>query len=205
MNENVVRREAISAQSRFRIRVAALSALPLLGVAVVLGTPPVGGLALDPAWGTCANANSHPRHLTRDQARTAVVCVMNNRRAARGKGSLATQSGLRKAAGRHTRRMRRSNCFAHQCPGENDLARRVHSTSYLPCGCSWGVGENIAWGIKKRGTPKRVVKAWMHSRPHREVLLNGAFEHVGVGVKWGSPWRSGRNAGTYTATFGFKR
>ena len=166
----------------------------------------IGGPAVDAAAaGTCANAHGSPGQITRGQARDAIVCLINNRRASNGKGALHTQSGLRKAASRHSRRMARKNCFAHQCPGEKDLSRRVHSTSYLPCGCSWGLGENIAWGQKRRGTPKRIVSSWMHSPSHKKVMLDGDFKHIGIGAVWGSPAGSGGQAGTYTATFGYKR
>lgn len=67
------------------------------------------------------------------------------------------------------------------------------------------MGENIARGHKRRGTPKRIVKSWMRSAPHRKVMLNGKFKHVGIGAVWGSPARSGGKAGTYTAAFGYKR
>jgi uncharacterized protein YkwD len=190
---------------RLRIAFAALTAVVLAAGALALLAPPFGGLAITPAKAACAYADSHPRDIPRGQARDAIVCLMNSRRAEHGKPSLSAASGLRKAAGRHSRRMARANCFSHQCPGEAHLAGRISKTSYLPCGCSWGVGENIAWGKRKRGTPSMIVRSWMNSPPHRKVLLDGDFEHVGVGIKWGTPWGSPSKAGIYTATFGFKR
>jgi len=185
---------------------AALTTLPALAIVPLLAAPPVGGLSLESARaGSCAYAHSHPRDITVGQARKAIVCLMNNRRAARGKGKLSSQSGLRKAAGRHSRRMKRSGCFAHRCRGEKDLAGRVSDTSYLPCGCSWGVGENIAWGKQQRATPANIVEAWMNSPGHRQVLLDGAYEHVGVGLTWGTPSRARAEGGVFTADFGYKR
>jgi len=154
--------------------------------------------------GTCPNASSKPGKIGQKEARHAVVCVVNARRQLHGKGSVDAEAGLQKAAARHSRRMVRRNCFSHQCPGEKDLGKRVSSTSYLPCGCSWGVGENIGWGKKGQGTPKQIVKAWMNSSGHRRVLLDGGFEHIGIGAVWGSPYGSSKRVGTYTATFGFK-
>ena len=44
----------------------------------------------------------------------------------------------------------------------------------------------------------------MHSSGHRANIL-GSFDHVGVGVRWGSPARRSTKAGTYTMDFGYKR
>jgi uncharacterized protein YkwD len=188
---------------------AAFAALAT-GLAVAVAPPAplsaVGGPAVESAQaGSCAYASGKPGEISRGQARNAVVCLINNRRAERGKGRLGSQSGLRKAASRHSRRMAKRNCFAHQCPGEKDLTKRVHGTSYLPCNCSWGLGENIAWGRKGEGTPKRIVKAWMRSSSHKRIMLDGTYKHIGIGAVWGSPTGSGGGVGTYTATFGYKR
>jgi uncharacterized protein YkwD len=100
--------------------------------------------------------------------------------------------------------MQRHSCFAHQCPGEKDLVGRIHATSYLPCNCTWRVGETLAWGARGQGTPQAIVKAWMHSPPHRHVLLDRQLRNVGVGLVWGSPSNPGAKAATYTADFGYK-
>ena len=112
---------------------------------------------------------------------------------------------LDKAAGRHSRRMKRRGCFSHECPGEKDLAGRVSSTGYLRCNCSWGIGENIAWGSDSRGTPVEIVQGWMDSSGHRRNILDGEFRHIGVGVAWGSPSNRRADAGIYTAVFGYRR
>jgi uncharacterized protein YkwD len=190
---------------RLRTGIVAFATAPVVAIALVLCAPTVGSLSLESAAAACAYANGHPREITRGQARDAVVCLINNRRSERGKGRLNTQSGLRKAAGRHTRHMKRRNCFSHHCPGEKDLAGRVSATSYLPCNCSWGVGENIAWGKRARGTPSQTVRAWMNSPGHRRNILEGSFQHIGVGVTWGTPSGSSGKAAVYTTTFGYKR
>ena len=81
---------------------------------------------------------------------------------------------------------------------------RISATSYLPCNCSWRVGETLAWAAKGRGTPSAIVRAWMHSPAHRHVLLDGQLKNVGIGLIWGSPSNPGARAATYTADFGYK-
>jgi uncharacterized protein YkwD len=183
----------------------ALAASVALAIVLSLGAPPVGGLGADRAEAACDRADRGPRKISRREARRAVVCVINNKRQAHGAPPLKMTKPLQKAGRRHAKTMLASNCFDHQCAGEAPLASRVHNTSYLPCGCSWGLGENLAWGKKSRGSPERIVDAWMASPPHRSTLLNGSYRHVGIGVVWGSPWKSGMRAATYTADFGYKR
>ena len=201
-------RQEISEQAGVRpLRVASvLVAGALLSLAVAVAAPPVGGLGASVADAqACDGADRGPRKISRAEARRAIVCVINNKRQAHGVSSLKVTKPLQKAGGRHARTMLASKCFDHQCGGEPPLASRVQNTGYLPCNCSWGLGENIAWGKKSRGSPGRIVDAWMQSPPHRSTLLNGSFNHIGIGVAWGSPWNSGMRAATYAADFGYKR
>jgi uncharacterized protein YkwD len=183
----------------------ALASTATLSAALALGAPPVAGLGAARAEAACRYAHDGSGAITRHQAADAVVCLINNRREARGERRLDSHGELDEAAGRHSRKMRRAGCFSHECPGEKDLAGRISSTRYLPCGCSWGVGENIAWGSGRRGTPVEIVQSWMNSAGHRRNILDGDFRHIGVGVAWGSPSNRNADAAIYTADFGYRR
>ena len=152
----------------------------------------------------CKWAYRGPRSISRDHARHAVVCQINKKRRNHGLNGVDSKYALRKAGRRHSHYMQRYNCFAHQCPGEKDLVGRINATSYLPCNCTWRVGETLAWGTKGRGTPSAIVRAWMHSAAHRHVLLDGQLKQVGIGLVWGSPSNRGARAATYTADFGYR-
>jgi uncharacterized protein YkwD len=192
--------------TRFAKALALAIAGLLLALGLALAAPPIGGLGAERAEADgCKGADRGPRKISRPQARRAIVCVINNKRQAHGVGNVTAVKPLQKAGGRHARTMMASNCFDHQCGGEAPLASRVHSTSYLPCDCAWGLGENLAWGKKSRGSPERIVDAWMNSPPHRSTLLSPSFDHIGIGLAWGSPWKTGMRAATYTADFGYKR
>ncbi len=154
--------------------------------------------------GKCRWAHAGPRHVSRRHARHAVVCQINKKRHRHGLKGVDSKHALRKAGKRHSKYMQRHNCFAHQCPGEKDLVGRINATSYLPCNCYWQVGETLAWAAGGRGTPSAIVRAWMHSAPHRHVLLDGRLRNVGIGLIWGSPSNPGARAATYTADFGYK-
>jgi uncharacterized protein YkwD len=137
-------------------------------------------------------------------AAASVRCLIDKERAARGLHQLDAQGNLKRAAKRHTAHMVSTGCFAHECPGEPDLVHRVTSAGYLPCTCTWTVGENIAWASRGRSSPAGIVAAWMASPPHREMILTGNMRDVDVGVKAGSPGGNRPKAATYTADFGVK-
>jgi Cysteine-rich secretory protein family len=194
----------------YMIRIFIGTAVAIAGTALVLatlmlGTATVAGVGVASAKAAgCKWDNRGPREVSRRHARHAVVCQINKKRRRHGLSGVNTKRALRKAGKRHSRYMQRRNCFAHQCPGEKNLVARIHATSYLPCNCTWRVGETLAWGAKGRGTPRAIVKAWMHSSAHRHVLLDRRLRNVGVGLVWGSPSNPRAKAATYTADFGFK-
>jgi uncharacterized protein YkwD len=189
-----------------RGRIAAVAATAALTATLVLSGTSIPGVGVESAHAAaCRNADGDSSELTRDQARGAVLCLVNNRRATRGRSRLHSRRALDKAAGRHTRRMQRRRCFSHQCPGERDLAGRLSATSYLPCNCSWGIGENIAWGGDRLGTPRNIVQGLMDSPSHRRNLLDRDFRHIGVGVVWGTPSNPHADGAIFTTDFGYKR
>jgi len=182
------------------IRLPLLLAAAALTAALLLM---LAGPGAAPASAACKNANKPAYKMPGKKARKATLCLVNKQRAKRGKRRLKQHKSQLKAAKKHTRRMIKKRCFSHHCPGEGDLVDRVQSANYLPCNCSWGIAENLAYGHGRKSSPKRVVKAWMKSSGHRKNVLNGKFEHIGIGIKTGSPAGS-KKAATYTTTFGFR-
>lgn len=165
-------------------------------------------LLLGPAAGaataaSCGGAEQPAYTISGKVAAKATLCLLNKARASRGLKPLHFNRRQRKAAGKHNRVMLAKNCFSHLCPGEKDLIGRIASTGYLPCSCTWGVAENLAWGAGKRAAPAAVVNAWMASPSHRETILNRRYDEIGIAVDDGSP-EGGGPASTYTADFGFK-
>lgn len=152
----------------------------------------------------CGSASTPAYKLSPKKARSATLCMINKERSSRGMGRLHQDARQQESAAKHTRVMLDRRCFDHVCPGERDLVGRIIATGYLPCACTWGVGENIAWGGGRLSSPRKVVAAWMNSAPHRANILNRSFDEIGIGIGRGSP--SGmKDAATYTTDFGFKR
>lgn len=187
------------------LRLAAAVACLAAGLAG-LGPAPSSaiGLAAEPAAAAaCPGARAQPGNVKAPRATSAVICLINRRRAGAGLPRLKLRKPLRAAAKRHSQRMVRTGCFGHSCGGT--LLRRVKRTRYLPCGCAYGLGETIAWGMKPRGKPRRIFRSWMRSPGHRRVLMDRSLRHIGVGVVWGAPGGPGASsAGTYAAILGYK-
>ena len=164
-------------------------------------------IAASPAAASqCRNADRLPSALNKTQAAHRVLCLINVERAHHHMSPLRFENAQRKAAVKHTKVMVRERCFAHQCSGEADLVKRISQTAYLPCNCYWGVGENVGYGEETLGTPRAMVEAWMNSPEHRANILNPRYEHIGIGVMWGTPDKPGeRGAVTYTTDFGYRR
>lgn len=154
----------------------------------------------------CANAKAMPRSISKAAFARAVVCLTNKERSKRGLARVRPNEQLRRGAAKHNRLMLRRDCFSHHCPGELELSKRLARSGYIFGGLRrWLVGENLAWGERHKGTPRALVKAWMHSPGHRANILKPQFRDIGVAVHWGRPGSSIRNAATVTQEFGYRR
>jgi uncharacterized protein YkwD len=109
--------------------------------------------------------------------RWAVLCLVNGERARHGRGALAADGRLMRAAGRHAADMARRHYFGHVSPSGWGPLQRARAA-----GWHGSVGEAIAWGCGSLSTPRATVRAWMASAPHRAIML-GRGSSVGVGYK----------------------
>lgn len=154
--------------------------------------------------GECAHATEVPAAGKLDDAREAVLCLLNKERSKRDLGKLSASPALEGAATSFSRSMVIRDFFAHVSPSGSTVVDRIKRTSYLDKASSWALGENIAWGSGSLSTPAKTVNAWMHSTAHKRNILTPRFDHVGVGIALGAPLRipAGQPAATYTTDFG---
>ena len=165
----------------------------------------VAAAVVPTAASACERDGAEPYELSAKEARAAVFCLINERRADHGLGKLRADDRLERAAQRHSKSMDERNYFSHVGPGGSSPQSRIQSTGYMSGASAWGIAENIRWGRAGRGSPKAAVAAWMNSAAHRSALLSGRYEHVGVGVAIGSPTGGGENnTAIYTTTFGYR-
>jgi uncharacterized protein YkwD len=140
----------------------------------------------------CANADASASAVPKPAMRDAVVCLINQQRAAHHLPALRAHRLLDNSAQRWTNAMVSSGQFTH---GVNFGAR------ITAAGFPWSAaGENIATGFQ---TPRQVVTAWMASPGHCVNILDPTYADVGTGV---SSHRLGPyGPSTWTQDFGLSR
>jgi uncharacterized protein YkwD len=154
-----------------------------------------GGEQREAVAATCASANARP---------AVTLCLINAVRHNHGVPAVRLDPRLSRAARAHSRDMVRRRYFSHTTPEGLSFADRIRGTGYMRAARRWYVGENLAWGWRGRGSAGRIVRAWMHSPPHREVMLNPSFREVGIGIVSGVPRPLPPGGATYTADFGVR-
>jgi uncharacterized protein YkwD len=128
----------------------------------------------------------------------AMHCLINFARDHAGVGRVDSNGRLERAAGRKVGDV--MDCgFSHTaCGNPADLYPRRFGYTSAP---SWQVGENLAWGRDGLGTPRKILKAWLNSPPHRETMLHGSFDHLGLGLRRGG-FNGQNNVGVWVLELG---
>jgi uncharacterized protein YkwD len=178
-----------------------MSPRPLLCAAALCA---VGLLAPEAAAAACAGAHGQPSRATLARDTAATLCLVNHARARHGLPPLRRNARLHRAAAGYSRAMVRGGFFDHEGPDGSTPASRVRRSGYLRGARSWSLGEAIAWGTGPLSTPAAIVRGWMHSPPHREILLDPRLRDAGIGVALGAPGVGGQ-AATITADLGVRR
>jgi uncharacterized protein YkwD len=150
--------------------------------------------------GACSAAHTAVHRGTIRPARDATLCLLNRVRARHGLSRLRLNAKLAHAARRHSRDMVRHRYFAHDSLNGRSPFDRMRATHYVPRNASWWLGENIGWGSGPLAQPAALVRAWMHSPPHRANILSRHFRDIGIGIAPGAP--VGGGGATYTTDFG---
>jgi uncharacterized protein YkwD len=127
----------------------------------------------------------------------AMLCLVNRARANRGLEPLAAPDSLARAADRKSADILRCEEFSHSACGRDP--------EYWPqrFGYSGCVGENIAYSIGAAATPRAIFRLWMNSPGHRENILRGSYDDIGIGVRIGEI-DGYRNAHVWTQQFGIR-
>lgn len=105
-----------------------------------------------------------------------VLSMINATRSARGVGTLSLSERLSRMARRHSRSMAQEGLLFHQ--------------SCLSCRFPTGSWELLGENVGTASSLRRIHRMMLKSASHRDILLNGNFDRVGVGVvrRGGSYW-----------------
>jgi uncharacterized protein YkwD len=109
------------------------------------------------------------------EAEGQLLALANQDRARAGVPPLHIDAGLSLAARAHAGVMAQWRQASHQFSGEPSLTRRIATASQLYVDLA---GENVALDSSPADAHRRL----MHSPPHRENLLDPAFNAAGFGV-----------------------
>lgn len=172
--------------------------LPLLTSALVASLT----LSIAPAHAAdCAGADLLPAVASVPTAKAATLCLLNDERATRGLAPLSTEPTLEATAQDYSLAMVQQRFFAHVSPGGQTITQRL--AGYVAPARSWVTGENLAWGQGTLAAPAAIVRGWMASPSHRDNILNGQFNEIGIGIAGGTPSGGLPALGaTYTTHFG---
>lgn len=120
--------------------------------------------------------------LTMTKPEKQLLALVNHVRATHNLPKLTVATCLERASRAHSREMVRRGYFSHNSYNGESFSQRLIRFGFSTSGCKrWTAGEDIAWGYGPGGTAKAVFTAWMHSAPHRAVILDKSLRRVGVG------------------------
>lgn len=108
-----------------------------------------------------------------------VADLVNKERANRGLKPLQHRADIKNVAEKKAQDLINSNYFSHNSPnyGSPFDMLKAFGVSYR------SAAENIAKG---QTTPEQVMNSWMNSPGHRNNILNGDFDAIGVGFYHGA-------------------
>jgi uncharacterized protein YkwD len=109
-----------------------------------------------------------------------VLVLLNQVRAQHNLSPFAASAPLRNAARSHSADMLQHSYFEHDGLNETWDARIAR---YLKSPLT---GETIAWGTGSYGSAAGIVSMWMHSPPHRAIILMAGLHRVGLGLALGT-------------------
>jgi uncharacterized protein YkwD len=109
------------------------------------------------------------------EAEAQLFKLANQARAQAGLAALQMDEGLTRAARTHAVEMAERQQLSHQFIGEPSLAQRLAANCMLHLDQA---AENVAYA----GSAGQAHESLMHSPPHRENLLNPAYNMAGFGV-----------------------
>ncbi len=122
------------------------------------------------------------RCITPDEAEhmaEQVLQLVNLERIERALPPVAVNEALKQIAEEYACQMAAEGFFGHEDPVTgHGPAERAIVGRYL----FWSVGENLAAGAE---TPAEVMKLWMDSPSHRDIILDPGWKELGIAVRSG--------------------
>jgi uncharacterized protein YkwD len=151
----------------------------------------------------CRDAQLRPTAADLARIEAATLCEVNHVRAASRLRGLHSSSPLQGVARGQARDMVRGDYFGDLSLAGQTPLQRILATRYPARAQRLSTAQNIGWGTGALATPAGMVRAWMQSPPHREIMLTAGYRDIGVGVTPAAPssLSEGLAGATYTIEF----
>jgi uncharacterized protein YkwD len=188
-------------------RTAVVGALALLSTLGGAGAAAAAGsVSSPPAPGTrpsCKDTGLRPTRKDIARVTAATLCLIDRERAAYRLGALRTNSSLQQIAAGQAKAMVVGDYFGDDTPSGTTPWQRITASPYGIGAHSVAAAQNIGWGTERMATPAGMVSIWMHSAPHRQIVLTGDYRDIGIGVAPAAPTSltKGAPGATYTVEF----
>jgi uncharacterized protein YkwD len=141
---------------------------------VVTGAMAVALAAPSVAQAQCANQDASFTSISATAAAASVECLVNEERAAAGRGTLAHNGKLTRIAAGHADYIGFSNNFSHIDDEGDNPTDRADNVGY-----NWKrLGETIVIA----STAREAVDRWLSESRHRGIMLRSKFRDIGVGA-----------------------
>jgi uncharacterized protein YkwD len=157
----------------FRVPTAWLAVVLIGGAAPVKDPPPTLAKVLNVASAQQPSPNDASPYDA--EAERQLFELANQARAQAGIAPLQMDEGLKQAARAHSAAMAGQQQISHQFAGEPVLAQRLAANCTLHL-------DRAAENVSIAGSVEQSHQGLMHSPPHRENLLNPAYNMAGFGV-----------------------
>jgi uncharacterized protein YkwD len=171
-----------------------IAAVALMVLAVLVAAPTA-------APQSSANVEGRP------SLEAAVIRALNEVRAEQGLQPLHASPSLRSAARGHSRAMLDYGFFSHDSADGSAFSERIKRYYTNRGWRTWSVGEALLASQGISIDAAGIVKAWLESPPHREIILSPTFRDAGVGALYApsAPKAfSGADTIVVTADFGLR-
>jgi uncharacterized protein YkwD len=146
-----------------------ITAVAVIVLAVLVGAPTATS-------GSSASVERRP------SLEAAVIHALNQVRADHNLEPLRSSPSLRSAARAHSRAMLDMGFFAHESADGTAFSERIRRY-YTDRGWrTWSVGEALLASEGLSIDATGIVKAWLESPPHREIILSPTFRDAGIGA-----------------------
>ncbi len=186
---------------------AFILALGLFGLAAPPGSAASAASAASShpaAPARCADTELQPTRANLAAIDAATFCLIEQVRLAHHLHPLRFNQPLQSVAAGQAHDMVAGDYFGDDSISGLTPMQRILATPYPSHAKRINSAQNIGWATGPFATPAAMVRAWMNSPPHREIILTARFRDVGVGVTPAAPssLAQGLQGATYTLEFG---